>query len=406
MDGAASRAIRQLEERIQDTANHWHDAATTGSAGFLPALDGNTTHFLRGDGTWQEPPSSSGGVSDGDKGDITVSASGATWTIDAGVVTSAKVADDNITNAKLANMADSTIKGRAAGAGTGDPVDLTAAQVKTVLAIAAGDVSGLATVATTGSAADLGTGTLPAGRMPALTGDVTTTVGTVSATIAASAVTYAKIQNVTASRILGNNGPSPAAPEELTGAEVTAMLSAFSSGAQGVAPASGGGTTNFLRADGTWAAPGGGSDPWTYVKLGSNFVTSLATNANVTGLSFTPSANLTYVVEGFFLLRTATATVGARPGIAWPTGMSDSTAQITAPNSATASAFRNVDSTTTQNAASTGLANTTSSHPGTLWATFVTGASPSGSFQITLASETAGTSVTMRAGSWIRYRTI
>jgi hypothetical protein len=40
-----------------------------------------------------------------------------------------------VTNAKLANMAQATIKGRASGAGTGVPVDLTAAQVNAILGL-------------------------------------------------------------------------------------------------------------------------------------------------------------------------------------------------------------------------------------------------------------------------------
>src|SRR5262245_27899123 len=38
-----------------------------------------------------------------------------------------------IANAQLANMADSTIKGRAVGAGTGSPQDLTATQATAIL---------------------------------------------------------------------------------------------------------------------------------------------------------------------------------------------------------------------------------------------------------------------------------
>lgn len=63
-------------------------------------------------------------VADGDKGDITLSSSGATWTIDSDVVS----------NTKLANMTEGTVKGRASGAGTGDPTDLTATQVGTIIA--------------------------------------------------------------------------------------------------------------------------------------------------------------------------------------------------------------------------------------------------------------------------------
>jgi hypothetical protein len=44
----------------------------------------------------------------------------------------------------------------------------------------------------------------------------------------------------------------------LTATTATAGLNLFSSTLQGLVPLSGGGTTNFLRADGTWAAPPGG----------------------------------------------------------------------------------------------------------------------------------------------------
>ena len=54
------------------------------------------------------------------------------------------------------------------------------------------------------NASNLTSGTVPAARMPALTGDVTTSAGAVATTIAADAVTYAKMQNVAAaSRLLG-----------------------------------------------------------------------------------------------------------------------------------------------------------------------------------------------------------
>lgn len=36
------------------------------------------------------------------------------------------------------------------------------------------------------------------------------------------------------------------------------QVETFTNTTEGVVPASGGGTTNFLRADGTWATPAGG----------------------------------------------------------------------------------------------------------------------------------------------------
>lgn len=46
----------------------------------------------------------------------------------------AKMADKFVTNAKLNDMAQATVKGRASGAGTGVPTDLTGAQIRTIAA--------------------------------------------------------------------------------------------------------------------------------------------------------------------------------------------------------------------------------------------------------------------------------
>ena len=72
-------------------------------------------------------PLSAGGLSDGDKGDITVASSGASWTIDSDVVSLSK----------MANMATASLLGRNT-AGTGAPEVLSASTVKTLLSLVPG----------------------------------------------------------------------------------------------------------------------------------------------------------------------------------------------------------------------------------------------------------------------------
>ncbi len=98
-----------------------------------------------------------------------------------------------------------------------------------------------------------------------LTGDVTGTgTGSFAATIAADAVTYAKMQNVVANNVfLGNNAGAGGIVDELTGTEATALLSLFAttSTVQGLVPGSNNlGATYFLDGSGTWSVPAGGGD--------------------------------------------------------------------------------------------------------------------------------------------------
>lgn len=93
-----------------------------------------------------------------------------------------------------------------------------------------------------------------------LTGDVTGSgTGSFAATIANNAVTNGKLAQVTTGTIKGRVTAGTGNVEDLTGTQATTLLDTFTSSLKGLAPASGGGTTNFLRADGTWAPAGGGA---------------------------------------------------------------------------------------------------------------------------------------------------
>lgn len=75
--------------------------------------------------------------------------------------------------------------------------------------------------------------------------------------------------------------------ESSTGADVTLPL--VTSTDAGLAPASGGGTTNFLRADGTWAAPAGGGSGARERAFVTPTLTDF-TQVNGTGATFTQRA--------------------------------------------------------------------------------------------------------------------
>lgn len=103
-DATASQVVKGNDTRLATNLGYTASTRTltssTGSSvilplvsatngGLAPASSGGTANFLRADGVWAVPPGSQG--TDGDRGDITVSNEGTTWTIDNGVVTYAKM---------------------------------------------------------------------------------------------------------------------------------------------------------------------------------------------------------------------------------------------------------------------------------------------------------------------------
>lgn len=190
--------------------------------------------------------------------DFSISGSGVTaatvgFTGAANVVLAASVDAGHITLARMADMATSSLIYRKT-AGTGVPEVQTLATLKTDLGLT-GTNSGDQTITLTGNVTGSGTGSF-------------------AATIANDAVTNAQLANVSTATFKGRITAASGDPEDLSGTQATTLLDTFTSGLKGLVPASGGGTTNFLRADGTFADPAVG--PGSGISIGLASTLSIA----------------------------------------------------------------------------------------------------------------------------------
>lgn len=136
----ARQAFSQVGQSVGiNTANPGHAFEVVGDAGVTGAFydsnnePGTSGQVLSSTATGTAWIDAAGGVSDGDKGDITVSGSGTVWNIDAGVIGQTEIATNGVGSAeleaesvlysKIQNVAANSLVGNPTG-GANDPTDV------------------------------------------------------------------------------------------------------------------------------------------------------------------------------------------------------------------------------------------------------------------------------------------
>lgn len=218
----------------------------------------------------------------------------------------AAIADGSVTLAKLANMAQATVIGRAAAAGTGVPVALTAAQLKTILDLA-GSNTGDQTITLTGDVTGSGTSSF-------------------AATIAAAAVTLAKMADLAESRIIGRAaGAGTGAPTALTATQATALLDAASDTAKGTIEIAVQSEMEAATDTGRAVVPGrqhyhpGMAKCWAFITY-SGGVPTLTASYNITSISDTNTGRCTITIANDFSSADYAFSVTGREGVAGDKG--------------------------------------------------------------------------------------
>lgn len=303
---------------------------TTTLKGLVPASGGGTTNFLRADGTWSAPAGTGftnpmttlgdtlyQGASQVDRlaGNITTAKQYLSQT-GTGTISSApawsSIAGADVTGSALTEVDDTNVTMTLGGTPTTAllrSVSMTlgwtgqlavgrgGSGASTLTGILVGNGSSAFT-GVTGTASQLlrrNAGNtayefftptyITANQTITLSGDVTGSGATAITTIIANnVVTLAKFQQIATSSFIGRVTAGTGNAEVLTSTQATSLLNTFTSTLKGLAPASGGGTTTYLRADGTWATPAGtgvtGSGTINFVPIWTS-----ATNIGTSSLS-------------------------------------------------------------------------------------------------------------------------